>query len=377
MSRKTTAVAVALVLSLSTFVLFAGEAWAAEQPAQEQPSQATQQGTVESTTTVNGQEAAEPLLGTTTSVETPPVEKPSAQTPFPPTNQETSPAKEPAPLPVEPEPSTLEPAPAPQPASQRFAVLITDGEVVESDPEPAWSVTDPESARDVVTYSAPNSAAPVGEAGASVPGTSSDAGPSVPAGEDAPLSTNQESEPVLGSVSPAVFEEAPATAIAARAGSHLGTRGAHPPAALLKPSAAPTGPASVGGASRFVSSLGTAAASVGVGAVDTVRSAAAGVLGTLSGGSTELLSHNDSQQSSEENAPQPPTPPLAPPVGGSSFSLSGGFGQIGPGGGFAPLLVGILAFAATLLRRDFMTYLVSCEMPKPSSALLLPLERPG
>jgi hypothetical protein len=48
------------------------------------------------------------------------------------------------------------------------------------------------------------------------------------------------------------------------------------------------------------------------------------------------------------------------------------------GGGFAPLLVGILALlAAILLGRDFRTYLISCEMPKPSSALLLPLERPG
>jgi hypothetical protein len=50
---------------------------------------------------------------------------------------------------------------------------------------------------------------------------------------------------------------------------------------------------------------------------------------------------------------------------------------LGTGGGFAPLLVGILALAVVLLRRDFRTYLVSCELPKPSSALLLPLERPG
>jgi hypothetical protein len=51
---------------------------------------------------------------------------------------------------------------------------------------------------------------------------------------------------------------------------------------------------------------------------------------------------------------------------------------MGTGGGFAPLLVGILAlFAVILLGRDFRTYLVSCEVPKPSSALLQPLERPG
>jgi hypothetical protein len=51
---------------------------------------------------------------------------------------------------------------------------------------------------------------------------------------------------------------------------------------------------------------------------------------------------------------------------------------LGTGGGFAPLLVGILALlVAILLRRDFRTYLVSCDLPKPSSALLGPLERPG
>jgi hypothetical protein len=51
---------------------------------------------------------------------------------------------------------------------------------------------------------------------------------------------------------------------------------------------------------------------------------------------------------------------------------------LGTGWGSAPLLVGILALtAAILLRRDFRKYLISCEMPKPSSALLLPLERPG
>jgi hypothetical protein len=334
--------------------------------------------------TINGkEEVAELVPRVTTPVETSPVQKPPAQTPLPPTNQETSPAQIPSLPPVDPEPSTPQPAPAPHPAPQRFAVVITDGQVVESDPGPtSWSVTDPESAHDVVTYPAPDAAMPVGEAEASVPGPSSDVGPPVPAAEDIPLPANQASEPVLGPVTPTIFEGTPAMRTPSRAGSLLETRGAHPPAALLKPSAAPTWPTSVGGASRlFPSSLGTAAASAVVGAVDTVRStaasAAAGVLGTLSGGSTELPSHNGSQQSSSEDTPQQPVPPLAPPVGGSVFSVSGGFGQVGPGGGFAPVLVGILAFAAILLRRDFKSYLVSCEMPKPSSALLLPLERPG
>jgi hypothetical protein len=75
---------------------------------------------------------------------------------------------------------------------------------------------------------------------------------------------------------------------------------------------------------------------------------------------------------------QQSAPPLAPPAGGGSFSPFTGGGQLGIGGGFAPLLVGVLAlFATSLLRRDFRTYLISCEMPEPSSALLGPLERPG
>jgi hypothetical protein len=47
-----------LVLCLITFVVLAGgEAWAAEQP-----SQTTQPGTVQSTTTINGK-VAEPVAG--------------------------------------------------------------------------------------------------------------------------------------------------------------------------------------------------------------------------------------------------------------------------------------------------------------------------
>jgi hypothetical protein len=120
-------------------------------------------------------------------------------------------------------------------------------------------------------------------------------------------------------------------------------------------------------------------------AVETVRSAAASVatevLGTLTGGSPVNSSTNSTdgtQEQPSEGTPQP-APPLAP-VGGGQFSLSttGGGGLAGPGGGLAPVLVGILALLATiLLRRDFRTYLISCEMPKPSSALLGPLERPG
>jgi hypothetical protein len=67
------------------------------------------------------------------------------------------------------------------------------------------------------------------------------------------------------------------------------------------------------------------------------------------------------------------------PLGSSFISLfSGGGAQSSAGGAGAPVLLGVLFLASTLLlRRDFRMYLVSCEVAKPSSALLSPLERPG
>jgi hypothetical protein len=78
--------------------------------------------------------------------------------------------------------------------------------------------------------------------------------------------------------------------------------------------------------------------------------------------------------SPSKDTPQP-SPPVEPPVGSSSFSLSGG--QMGPGSGVAPLLMCILVTGLILLRRDDKLSRVFCKLPKPSSALLLPLERPG
>ena len=112
---------------------------------------------------------------------------------------------------------------------------------------------------------------------------------------------------------------------------------------------------------------------------DAAGTLATGISGTLASGSVEPSAdetrHGPSQE--EEGAPQPVTP-LPPPAGGtSSFSLSGG----GQGGstGVVPLLllVGVLASGLVLLRRSGWRYLASCEVPKPSSALLSPLERPG
>jgi hypothetical protein len=100
---------------------------------------------------------------------------------------------------------------------------------------------------------------------------------------------------------------------------------------------------------------------------------ATAVLGTLTKGSSEPSSI-DAQKPSEDT-PQP-APPFAPQVGGSSlFSPSSG-GQAGSGG-FAPLLIGVLASSLVLLRRGGWRYLALYELPKPTSVLLLPLEQPG
>jgi hypothetical protein len=63
-------------------------------------------------------------------------------------------------------------------------------------------------------------------------------------------------------------------------------------------------------------------------------------------------------------------------LAGSYFSLYGG-GQETPPISTVPLLLCVLASALILLRRDGPLSWASCELPKPSSALLLPLEWPG
>jgi hypothetical protein len=137
----------------------------------------------------------------------------------------------------------------------------------------------------------------------------------------------------------------------------------------------PTAPVLVRGGSHPPSSLEAAAS----GAVETLRSAAntgAGVLGAVS--SPDSSSAGTKEHPSKD-APQQPSSPLAPLVGGISFSSSGG-GQVGSAGGVAPLLLllCVLVSGSILLRRDGKLSWAFCEPPKLSSALfLLPLERPG
>ena len=88
------------------------------------------------------------------------------------------------------------------------------------------------------------------------------------------------------------------------------------------------------------------------------------------------------QTSTEGTAPDPlvPLDPLLPPMpspGDSPFFSLPGTGQVGSGGGLGLLLLGVLASGLILLRRDGPLSWITYELPKPTSALLLPLERPG
>jgi hypothetical protein len=111
-------------------------------------------------------------------------------------------------------------------------------------------------------------------------------------------------------------------------------------------------------------------------------STVAGVLGTVGNWLSEAPSSAEDSSSSSQGtwpAPSAPVSPEQQPLGSSYIGLSSGMGQASSAGGLGTtLLLGVLFVASIeLLRRDFRTYLVSIELPKPSSALLSPLERPG
>ena len=111
--------------------------------------------------------------------------------------------------------------------------------------------------------------------------------------------------------------------------------------------------------------------------VQTLQNAASSAWAGLKGGSSspEPSSSGDEGGGSSNEMPEPPASPSAP-LGGSSYSLSSG--QAGSSGGsVAPLLLYILASSLLLLQRDDRLSRISLFCPKPSSALLSPLERPG
>ena len=107
----------------------------------------------------------------------------------------------------------------------------------------------------------------------------------------------------------------------------------------------------------------------------------ASALGTLESWTAGWLPSGEAAaQSASEGAAPDPLVPLVPPMsplGDSSFFSLPGTMQVGSGGGLGLLLLGVLASGLLLLRRDGPLSWISYELPRPTSALLLPLERPG
>ena len=113
----------------------------------------------------------------------------------------------------------------------------------------------------------------------------------------------------------------------------------------------------------------------------TLSETVASALGTLESWAAGWLPSGEAAQSSSEGTAPDPLVPLVPPMpsplGDSPFFSLPGTMQVGSGGGLGLLLLGVLASGLILLRRDGPLSWITYELPKPTSALLLPLERPG
>ncbi len=133
-------------------------------------------------------------------------------------------------------------------------------------------------------------------------------------------------------------------------------------------------PAPVAGQSREASLLLSDLEAAASGAVETLHGAAVDVSEALTPG-VEAPAEPPSGGVTESSKDASPSPSPAP-LGGSYFSPSVG-GQVGHGG-VVPLLICVLA-AGLVLLRPLVGRLswATCELPKPSSVLRLPLERPG
>ena len=361
--RPLALVVVALVLCLFAFVvLSSNEAWAKEQPS------STEQPAGESTIIVNGTQVATPPpmpmpLPVST---TPPVETPPNETlPQPPSKSVNS---------VNSILPKAEPEPAAQPTPLQSTVVVTNNasETVGPSVEPASALQQSELAP-TKTPSGPApvsvSAAPTPDLGSpeiqEVPAAAEEIPAEVPAALPTGLSAPSEvSEAVIPG--PALQQQVAHGVVSPeQAGPDYSSLWVAPASTAVQPLT-----------QGLTNLVGTSTAAV--------ANAAANILGTVGGWlAAEAPSSGgvDSSSSSSGGTTTPePFAPVSPQPFGSSFIslFPGGGAQSSAGGAGAPLLLGVLFLASTLLlRRDLRMYLVSCEVAKPSSALLSPLERPG
>ena len=347
-------------MSLGFFVLTAGEARA------EQPSDSQQRQTLliggESTQNAAGGNG----VGQKPSTNPPPAERPPAEQPHPPVVS--------TPVPTMPQPGPEpQPNPAPEP-SYRGA---------EPGPQPTYYYYAPTSLPTVPTEQTGAMPKPTAESGPVVSGPYEPA-PSAPKGvSDPPVAAGEVSGapkengpvPSPAEVIPPVTSQTPPAALPAAP--------LNPPRPIASQDPVRSGPIvqvprPQATALASVSDLETTVNSAVYAAFNTIQSTAANVLDSF----TTQSSSEPSSPTEEEAPPEGqsiPFAPATPPLGGGNyFSVSMGGGQASTGGGSAPVLVGILVLGLVLVRWDGgRLWRVFCEVTKPSSALLRPLERPG
>lgn len=347
----------ALVLASSAFVGPKANEARAEDP--QLPEAQQQQPTL-----LTGGEPAEidsgMVVGQKPPAEPPPAEPPPTQTPPP----------------VDSTPPAPQPEPAPRPALGPgiYFSLENDAEAQSGGISLAFEVSDEGGFAQQNQYEAgtlptePNLAAPVPPAAPKVA--------SAPARVDsdpAPSTSEPMPEWPVGEAAGALVEESLPVASWIDDAAALASPPEERPAESAAPSMMASYPAppapEVATTSQPLVSLGTVLGS----AAQNLGGIAASVLGSVSEDPSEPAPESADPLGS--TTPEPTTP-LPSPVGYGAFSPSAG-GQASGGGGIAPLFLCILASGLILLRREGRLAWALSYVPKPSSALLTPLERPG
>ena len=300
--------------------------------------------------------------------------------------------------------------PSTNPASAEMPhpeTLPAEAPVVEAAPAASWPAAQSVPALTNRSYSDPSSAAPYDRSestNAFEPPTglvsgleppTDDTGPAVPVpARSGPASSGLEAAPGLAAKPIALEEDKPLPSHTNEPPSALSPTSARPsPSSENGPATPPIDPTSsmtnrkpwasepaitapaTKGVSSPLSSLESAANNM----LQTFRNAASNMVANSFGG---LMAGDFAPPANEaagpsNGTPHKPSAPSEPPAGSDSFFLAGG-AQAGSGGGIAPLLLlGVLVSSVIVLRRYGKLSVAFCEVPRLSSALLVPPERPG
>ena len=270
-------------------------------------------------------------------------------------------------------PQKVQPAPAAKLSDRPSPGKQVEVEPKKPAPTPGSAAAEPYSGSSETVVPA----APVSEHVPSVPFVSE--GEGVPTGTPTPSPLEEDPDAGIAPPSPSaliepVEQQAPSAADLVAA-----------PASSRTPDQATPPPAQEGAQQPLPISSSVETASSGAAqdnltqTLTTVADAAASALETLGSWTDYSPSGETTKSPSQGATPAPLHPQLPSPFEGSSvfFSYSGVSGQSGPWGGFVVLLLGVLVSGLVLLLREGFLCWAVWEPPKPTSALLLPLERPG